>query len=262
MRAEVARRLNALDAAFYQGQARSFSSTRHAGWPGWERCLAAVGGEPRGARVLDVAAGNLRFARFLADAWPHAHLSYDAVDSCPELMRAGEPPQGWDVALHERDLVSDLLRAGGARPACGAPSAGAGGGRGPYDLVVCFGFAHHVPTGAARGRLVRALIGLTAPGGTCCVSLWRFMDEPALARKARLATAQALPELGLDAGDLDEGDWLLGWQGVPGAFRYCHSFTRAEVDELARQDGATLRDRFLSDGRTGELNAYLVWKKP
>lgn len=256
MREEVARRLNGLDAAFYREQARSFSDTRRVGWPGWERCLAAAGEEPPSARVLDVAAGNLRFARFLAGAWPHARVSYDAVDACPDLMRSSESPEAWRVGLHERDIVGDLLAgAGGVAQAC-PPAV-----RGSYDLVVCFGFAHHVPTAAARGRLVRGLLDLTAPGGVCCVSLWRFMEEPTLARKARLATARGLSELGLSADDLDEGDWLLGWQDVPHAFRYCHSFSNAEVDALARQDGATLRGRFLSDGRTGALNAYLVWER-
>lgn len=273
MRTEVALRLNALDTSFYREQAQPFSDTRHAAWPGWRRCLAALGDAPRTLRVLDVAAGNLRFARFLADARPQEQVSYDAVDGCPELMRGGGVPAGWDVRIHERDLVRGLLSGegdvpSGAETRAVAPSAAhpcAALARGVdlirYDLVVCFGFAHHVPTAAARERLVRTLCDLTAPGGVCCVSLWRFASDSSLARRARATTAEALPELGLAADDLDEGDWLLGWQGVPHAYRYCHSFADAEVDALAKQHGALLVDRFLSDGRTGELNAYLVWRR-
>jgi SAM-dependent methyltransferase len=37
--------------------------------------------------------------------------------------------------------------------------------------------------------------------------------------------AQALQEL-------DDNDFLLGWKDVPGAYRYCHSFSDAEIDQL------------------------------
>lgn len=260
MRDSVACRLNQLSQAFYDEEADSFSRTRRASWPGWTRCLELAGARPAGAdagsclRVLDVACGNLRFARFLSKRWAEARVSYDAVDACPELAAGWVAPRGWRLACREQDVIADLL----------AGKGGARGGKGGYDLVVCFGFFHHVPTSAARLRLVRDLVAQVRPGGTCCVSLWRFLSDRGLARKARATTEAALADLGLGADELDPGDCLLGWQGHPHVWRYCHSFDETEAGELAEAGcaaGASLSGRFLADGRTGELNEYLVFRR-
>lgn len=96
------------------------------------------------------------------------------------------------------------------------------------------------------------------PGGFVIVSLWRFLENPLLARKAEATHERALAELGLPP--LDAGDRLLGWRDEPGAYRYCHSFTDGEVDALAASVGraATEVARFRADGRDGALNSYLV----
>lgn len=265
-----------VNARFYREQAASFSGTRRAAWPGWRRCLADAGLDPgpRGGadggarpgarpgggggaaplRVLDVACGNLRLARFLASELPGAPVRYRGVDSCPGLARGWEPPAGWDASLVEADLVRALLDGDGRA------LDGALGGAGEQDLVACFGFLHHVPTFSARLCLLRALVSRLAPGGACCVSLWRFLSDPGLAARARRTTEEAASALGLAAGSLGEGDCLLGWQGAPGAWRYCHDFGDEEVDALVAGLGGAVEvlDRFLSDGRTGSLNAYLV----
>ena len=96
------------------------------------------------------------------------------------------------------------------------------------------------------------------PGGFVIVSLWRFLENPPLARKAEATHEHALAELGLPP--LDAGDRLLGWRDEPGAYRYCHSFTDGEIDALAASVGhaATEVARFRADGRDGALNSYLV----
>lgn len=252
MEREVAERLNDLNAGFYHNEAASFSETRQSPWPGWGRCLASVPVRPH-LRVLDVACGNLRFARFLAGERPGEEVSYHAVDSTPELAGGWEAPAGWQLSFERRDIVRDLLDGALAQPE----------GEG-YDLVACFGFLHHVPTAAARAELVSRLATSLAPGGVCCISLWRFASDAALARRAKRTTGEALSELGLRPRDLDEGDYLLGWEGRPHVWRYCHSFGEAEVDGLvaAAREGAAPVDRFLADGRGGRLNAYVVVRRP
>lgn len=253
----VARRLNRLDEEFYRAQAASFSATRQAPWQGWERCLRHVPGRSP-LRVLDVAAGNLRLARYLAEVRPGTEVAYRACDSCPGLLPGWQPPAGWQVSLERRDVVGELLDASHLTPSHTTPDPV--WGRASFDLVACFGFLHHVPTFGARVRLLRQLVGATAPDGVCCVSLWRFMESPRLARQALDMTPRALAELDLGAGDLDAGDYLLGWQGRPHAYRYCHSFSDDEASALlaAVSDVATPRDRFAADGPSGRLNGYLV----
>lgn len=129
-----------------------------------------------------------------------------------------------------------------------------------YDCVVSFGFMHHVPGTQWRERFLSALIDAAEPGGLICLSLWRFMDNEALAEKAHRTHHDGTQELSLDAAQFEPGDYLIGWKNKPGAYRYCHSFTDSEVDDLLASMGgkAEYLARFRADGRTEDLNEYLI----
>lgn len=129
------------------------------------------------------------------------------------------------------------------------------------DLAVSFGFMHHIPLFEQRCMVLDALIDSVRPGGFVAVSLWRFLHDENYAVKARLEHEKAMSELGLPS--LDEGDCILGWNGAQGAYRYCHSFSDAEIDRLAKcvAKRADVVARFCADGRTQEMNAYLVLRR-
>ena len=89
---------------------------------------------------------------------------------------------------------------------------------------------------------------------------------PRLARKAEASHAAALAQLEGSvalAAQLEPGDRFLGWQDEPGLWRWCHSFDDAQADELAASvcDAASEEARFRSDGKTGRLNLYLIFRK-
>ena len=249
------------------------------------RRSAGASGDGAGAsvalahRILDVACGNVRFKSFLESALPNATWDYRAVDACEQLVGA---PAG--VAFTSCDIVSALIE-GHALPFAFSGSEGVGvasvsggfvgdacedaarkgtGSEGANaDLTVCFGFFHHVPGCAARERLLHELCAATVSGGLVAVSLWRFMDDLGLAKKAHESHEAALKhfaEQGLCL-SLDANDYLLGWQQTQGVFRYCHHFADEEVKALAASvsDVAQLTDCFRADGRTGNLNEYLVF---
>lgn len=272
MDATTAEILCKLNTAFYRGQAASFSQTRQSPWPGWERCVRwmpracdadsascdidscdGAASVPRNGAVsvLDVACGNLRFETYLQRAFPARAFSFYAVDNCDELASdvSGAAFQRLDVcaALRSDVPLAPLIDA----PAC--------------DMAVSFGFLHHVPGFEARCALLGALVECVRPGGTVCVSLWRFMDDARLADKARASHERALQDEGLPIGrlELDERDYLLGWQNRPGVYRYCHHFDEREIDSLAASvaSSAELVDRFSADGKTGRLNTYLVFRR-
>ena len=264
--------LSQINTDFYRKNGVSFSQTRKSPWSGWLRCLEIVSslgfGSLRDAGlgdcsdaslndcrdtghdghqsllVFDLACGNLRFETFLSSALPEATLKFYAVDNCdlmvPQLQ--GVDYQGLDILnLLQNDLhINDQLDA----PLC--------------DLSVSFGFLHHVPLREYREEILTSLVRQTHSGGYVIVSLWQFMNNETLARKAQLTHQQALDELGLP--ELDDNDYLLGWKGIPGEYRYCHSFSEAEIDQLIESvvDYATLVARFVSDGRTDNLNTYLI----
>ena len=251
----LALRLCALTGEFYRANAESFSQTRQSPWQGWVRLLEVMGlangQEP--LRVLDVACGNLRFERYLTDALPGRMLSGYAVDNCDPLVEAGER-NGFGplsrMVFQNLDAI-ERLSTGCLRESLEATDTSC-------DLAVSFGFMHHVPLERWRMGLLRALVAKVRQGGFVAVSFWRFLNSDKLARKAQETTNCARAELGLP--DLPPNDYLLGWQDTQGLYRYCHHFDEPEIERLlaAVADSAELVSRFEADGKTGNLNEYVV----
>lgn len=252
----LALRLCALTREFYRANAESFSQTRQSPWQGWVRLLEVMDARAAGhelLRVLDVACGNLRFERYLADALPDRMLSGYAVDNCEPLVEAGERSEFGPLsrmAFQNLDAI-ERLSAGCLRESLEAPDASC-------DLAVSFGFMHHVPLERWRMGLLRALVAKVRPGGFVAVSFWRFLNSDKLARKAQETTSCARVELELP--ELPPNDYLLGWQDTQGLYRYCHHFDEREIERLlaAVADSAELVSRFEADGKTGNLNEYVV----
>lgn len=252
----LALRLCALTGEFYRANAESFSQTRQSPWQGWVRLLEVMdarAAERELLRVLDVACGNLRFERYLADALPGRMLSGWAVDNCEPLVEAGERSEFGPlsrIAFQNLDVI-ERLSGGRLRESLEAPDAS-------RDLAVSFGFMHHVPLECWRAELLRTLIAKVRPGGFVAVSFWRFLNSDKLARKAQETTIRARAELVIP--ELPPNDYLLGWQDTQGLYRYCHHFDELEIERLlaAVADSAELVSRFEADGKTGNLNEYVV----
>lgn len=145
-----------------------------------------------------------------------------------------------------------------------------------FDLVVSFGFIHHIAGYELRRRFIEKLLKLTSPTGVCVLSLWRFAEDPRAREKAMRETKENLSTLkagtlhGAEAftltqckkieDSLEEGDFLLSWQGQAGYGRYCHSFSDREIDTIVRDLPSSYRllDRFCADGKNGCMNCYLI----
>lgn len=253
-----------LNNRFYQEQGSSFADTRGAPWHGWKRCLeeldkaAALSGKSTYS-VLDLACGNRRFEDFLRSSLPELKINYHGIDNSEEMMaiRRGQNLDLLALLIQGQEQGSHYLSQ------IDTPDA---------DLTVSFGFMHHIPGQKLRKQLLDSMIAHTKPGGFIIVSFWQFLKSPELTDKAQLTHAQALAELGttppydspahLQAA-LDAGDYFLGWQGRAGAYRYCHSFTPEEIDELIAQVAgkAQLVARFDADGRTRNLNCYAIFRR-
>lgn len=252
----LALRLCALTGEFYRANAESFSQTRQSSWQGWVRLLEVMdarAAERELLRVLDLACGNLRFERYLADALPGRMLSGWAVDNCEPLVEAGERSEFGPlsrIAFQNLDVI-ERLSGGRLWESLEAPDAS-------RDLAVSFGFMHHVPLECWRAELLRTLIAKVRPGGFVAVSFWRFLNSDKLARKAQETTIRARAELVIP--ELPPNDYLLGWQDTQGLYRYCHHFDELEIERLlaAVADSAELVSRFEADGKTGNLNEYVV----
>ena len=254
--ASTAERLTCITSEFYDQQAQSFSATRQMPWQGWQKCLDAMPQLLAGEKpsVLDVGCGNLRFARFLYDEAGIVPAKYFAVDNCKPLVESGNTDaQVSELAFIELDVIKSLLdntlSSELTVPAC--------------DLVVAFGFLHHVPGAQKRIQLLHTLLEKTKPGGFVCVSFWQFMNSQKLAAKAQETTAQGLRALGIDASDLEQNDYLIGWQDKADTWRYCHHFSQEELDELLASLGPDVHvcAQISADGKENNLNRYVILQR-
>lgn len=251
MNRETAKILCKLNNDFYRNQAVSFSDTRKAPWEGWKRALEALEGNlfkpGETLKVLDVACGNLRFVDYLFQEYPNIGYEIYAVDNCSGLV-----PQKAHVQYQNLDIMAALLEGTPLAEALEAP---------PCDLVVCFGFMHHIPSADHRRRIIDALLDKTRESGYLILSFWEFLNNEELAEKARGTHERARRELAVPP--LEEGDCLLGWKNMPGVYRYCHNFSEDEIGNLLEgvSDRAQVVTRFSADGRTGNLNSYVVLRK-
>lgn len=245
---KTASTLNALTSDFYARCATSFAQTRTRPWRGWQHCIDAIADmlvKPE-LSVLDLGCGTLRFEDFLANQ-THAHLRVYAVDSCEALL-----VNKHDVHFTNLDIISTLWNGTFPNHLNDMPLC---------NLTCAFGLMHHIPGTHARRTLLDIMLNKTISGGYVLISFWQFEHDERLSRKAHTATATALeryPDL-----QLDEDDWLLGWQDEADALRYCHSFTDAEIDAFVTHaaDKAQLIDRFNADGPNDNLNCYLVLRR-
>lgn len=257
MDVQTARLLCDVTKDFYRRFGDSFSKTRRSAWPGWNPCLEVLRERlplDQGISVLDLACGNLRFETFLAQELAPAKAAVFAVDDCDALAcdaaaLAAPGAPAFDLHYQSLDILETLFEGASLPDAIDAPLC---------DLSVCFGFMHHVPLSEQRAAVLDALVSKTRPGGFVALSFWRFLDDEAYAAKARSEHEQAVRDL--DLPPLPDNDCVLGWQGRPGAHRYCHSFTEEELDELAEgvQGRAVEAARFRADGRKGQMNSYVI----
>lgn len=244
--------------------------------------------------VLDIACGNLRFEAFLANTYPHIDWSFFAVDNCEPLVASGQEDIAKKVHFTCEDIVSNLLDGLPAAEPANIPAFAAAT---PFDLVVSFGFLHHIPSFALRQQFLLEALSQVKPGGYLVVSFWQFLNDPAKRAKIEQTHAEALAFFAgcaetcvndrdaLDrgivssssgnpnpsdlkppaffAGSLELNDYLLGWKNEPGNYRYCHHFPNEEIDWIiaALAPHATVVESFSADGKPGNLNCYVVFKR-
>ena len=300
MDTKTIRYLHELNNRFYQEQGASFARTRGAPWHGWKRCLEVLQQEGLTSppailpaeetvqnrdtlSVLDIASGNGRFESFLQESLPTTEINYFALDNSCE-MASGSTFQNLDML----ELLIDSTKTSSSETGTKAKECKAGESSlisnrddalsliPPADLCVSFGFMHHIPGQELRKSLIDLMLDATKVSGFVVISFWQFLKNADLAHKAKTTHKQALEILGTtpaykdtyESADqlqaaLDAGDYFLGWQDKEGAYRYCHSFSESEIDELATSSGcrAKLISRFSADGRTKNLNSYLILQK-
>jgi len=232
-------RLIELNRDFYTRFGDSFSATRHRIQPGVRRVLELLNGDES---ILDLGCGNGEFARELAKRG-HRGI-YLGVDFSLPLLREAESHLGeFSATFRQVDLTqlsafSDQLSVVGG-----------------WSLITCFAALHHIPSHELRISILITVRGLLAQDGKFIQSNWQFLNSEKL--KARIKPWGTGSNSDFN---VDEGDYLLDWRSGGEGLRYVHHFREPELDELAKESGFQVLDTFYSDGQTGNLGLYQIWK--
>lgn len=190
MNDELAKQLRRSVSDFYESQGAAFGRTRAIVWN--EEKIVARRLTP-GMTVIDVGAGNGRFARLLPEG-----VNYVGYEPSASLRASAE--SRFD------------LRSGGF-PSIGALNESA-------DVVVSFAVIQHLPTNEERVQAVNELLRMLKPGGLLAVTSWH--PTPELTKQ----TITPLPQ-----GEL--GDVLVSWHAEDSHLeRYIHDFTFLEWQHL------------------------------
>ncbi len=249
------RALCALYREFYEEASAEFSATRRHPWAGWYQivpALEALAARAASLRVLDVGCGNGRFARFLSDALD-APLLYVGLDASAALLDEARRTLRGDVdaALHVCDVATDDWE----RPL----------GAARFDLVALFGVLHHLPGRPTRRALLERLAARVAESGLLVFTVFRFAHFERF--RARLMPWPELERLSpehaarIDLEKLEPGDHLLRWGPGAARARYCHFVDADELRELIDALPLECVASFESDGKTGDLNSYVLLRR-
>jgi SAM-dependent methyltransferase len=242
MRSDVLQTLRRVNDSFYQTFGEPFAETRQRLQPGVLRSLDRLQAD---ASVLDLGCGNGGVARHLLEQGQLG--SYLGVDNSPVLLaQAAATVEDPRIRFLEVDLIEPDWEARLADQLSG-PSR--------FDRVLCFAVLHHIPGREARIALLRAVRRLLETQGQLHLSTWDFLSSPRL--QARIMPWE---ELGLTAGDVDPGDYLLDWRRGGTGLRYVHHFTQDELQGLARETDFEVLETYSSDGENGRLGVYQAWR--
>ncbi len=243
--------LNQLNQQFYQKVASSFDQTRRQAWVGWKQLLPEIialknfSDEP--IKVLDLGCGNARFAEFLSESG--VEYQYLGVDSNPQLLvKAKEKLLADKHQFQELDLVELQLDKNQLSSHF----------QSQYDLVVAFGLLHHIPSFNLRAELIKQTISLLKNSHSLAIfATWQFASEERFQKKL------INPEVtGIDPAQLEENDYLLGWQDRENCYRYCHFVDEKEMTKLFKEAGNDkLISSFFADGKSEKLNHYYILKQ-
>ncbi len=253
MKVSLIRQLNEINARFYQQTAAAFSQTRGFYWQGWKDLLPIIKPltkEKNQFKVLDVGCGNARFAEFLFRNKVHKNLVYHGLDNSQDLLEFAEKKLA-KLKFEQEFIVTDLVESlldGSFEEKLPHKK---------YHLTTLFGVLHHIPSRKLRRELVVSLGNSLTSGGFLVFTAWKFLNE------ARLEKKQIHPSVvEIDPEDLEVNDYILDWQKQVTAYRYCHFTDDQEMEELIADSGLELVEQYNADGKSGNLNHYVVLKKP
>ncbi len=236
MNKKIEKKLIELNSNFYKEIGEEFDQTRKVFWKGWED-LYTKGylSFDKKLKVLDIACGNCRFADFLNTK--DFEFDYLGIDNSEILLEKS--------SLKYKKINLDILSENLSNIFKDKT----------FDLVVMFGFMHHIPGSSLRKSLFKRIRDVVGNNGKFIFSVWDFYNDEKY--KNRLIEPS---EIGIKNEDLDKNDYILDWKRGKTSYRYCHQYNEDEISDLSIEENFELVDTFVNDGKSQKLNRYYVVK--
>ncbi len=209
-----------LNQKFYLKTQEYFNRSRQSPWSGWQKLLPHLQG--RTLKVLDLGCGNGRFGQWLS---AKRRIDYVGLDNNQYLLDQARK------SLPQAQLLrSDITKPWRLKD--------------KFDLIVLMAVLHHIPTRAARLKILLRAKKLLTKNSILVFTVWHFNQL----KRFKRHVIKKLPN----------NDYILSWnQGVT-TQRYVHLFTDAEIATLIKNLKLKLLADYVADGRLGQSNRYLV----
>jgi len=219
MNKEPIREILNLNKQYYQLVHEEFSKSRQKPWKGWDRAVNTV------KTALEVKTGAKKALKTLDLGCGNGRF-YEFIN----LKLQKTSYLGFDI---NNDFLTEARKKyPNARFVKKDIFEGLGEINKKFDLVVAFGITHHIPDENFRMKWFLKLPKLLSAQGVLILTFWNFEKKP--------------------------GDYLLGWNNLPEAARYCHQYSKKELAEMItayKKLGLKLIDRFTADNS----NLYLIF---
>ncbi len=245
MKKSTVKKLNQINREFYHQTAEEFSRSRSYYWSGWKKILPhlnTITAQKKEINVLDVGCGNGRFGLFLSANSSEIKINYWGIDFSERLLASAEKRLA-AAKINYHLKKTDITEGLNLKPL-------------KFDLIVCFGLFHHLPSFYLRQKLLKDLADRLNVNGLLAVTFWQFADKPRFKQKI------VQPEkVGIQPKEIDDKDYILDWKRGKKAYRYCRQIDYPEAEKLSQGLNLKQIDQYLADGKTSDLNLYLVFKK-
>lgn len=249
MEQEVINKLTNLNKEFYGLVSASFDETRNFSWSGWDEVLPyllVMSEDASKAKVLDLGCGNGRFCSFLTNKIPNFnpknYVGLDFDDFLLEKARIANPKAFFvKVDILDFDSLAKFLSSRS------------------FNLIVVYGFMHHIPSFQKRVQFLSLLKTFLASNGKISFSTWEFMLKPHFWSWATpLKKSIPWETVGLRKSQVEKNDYLLSWSGENKGIRYCHYISEKEAKKLCQKSGLEIVDTYKSNSKGDKANRYFT----
>ncbi len=243
MNTETLNKLLKINQDFYNGYAKSFSSSRYSIQPGIKKLFPHL---LSAESILDLGCGNGNLAKVLVrEGFKGRYLG---VDNSPSLLNDGfaaiPETERERFDFQQVDLAKDFNFLTN---------------HAPFDAIVSFAVIHHFPAEPYLDRFFSFATQNLQPDGIYAFSCWQVKNSSR--HQNRILPWSTLD---IDQNELSEDDLLLDWRAdhkQAALYRYVHHYNEEVLNEVGNKSGLTKSDQYYSDGKEGDLALYHVWKK-